>query len=133
MSELSRLPRAELDRIITDPETPILTVSVARALTKAADEGATDKLNFVLERTIGKVKEEVVMQTESLDLQRRQALARAVLANTETAEAAALIARTVAAKRLEAAPKVVEGEVVERADAKEADASGRGTGADPIG
>lgn len=55
ISQLSQLPALELQNIAADPKSSILEVAVASHLLKAPEE--MNSFNFVLERSIGKVKE----------------------------------------------------------------------------
>jgi hypothetical protein len=45
----------ELDEILADPVTPMINKMVAQVIKKAAAEGDQHRLNFLLDRLIGKV------------------------------------------------------------------------------
>lgn len=47
----------ELKAMVEDPETPAMELMIARIIDKALNEGDTARLNFLFDRTIGKVIE----------------------------------------------------------------------------
>lgn len=49
--------KIELEKIMNDPKTPALDLIVVMVLAEAVKTGDEKKLNFILDRTIGKVKE----------------------------------------------------------------------------
>lgn len=55
---------AELQELVDDPDTPAMELMVARIIEQAMREGDTARLNFLFDRTIGKVieKREVALQ-----------------------------------------------------------------------
>lgn len=53
------LSEAELEKRLTDPETPMLEKIVGKIMIEAAKNGDHVKLDFVLNRTIGKVKDQI--------------------------------------------------------------------------
>lgn len=57
MADLLKGDRAKLKAIIEDPTTPMLRLMVASLIQKAITAGDPSILNFLLDRTIGKVKE----------------------------------------------------------------------------
>lgn len=51
------MSREELEAHITNPKSPVLEVAVASVLVKAMTTGEYTGINFVLDRSIGRVKE----------------------------------------------------------------------------
>ncbi len=50
---------SELELAITDPETPAMELMLAKIIKKSAEAGDHFRLNFLLDRTIGKVTEKI--------------------------------------------------------------------------
>jgi hypothetical protein len=59
INKLSRMTKDELAIHLKDPKTPVLEVTLGSIYAKAIKDGDYMRLNFLLDRTIGKVKEEV--------------------------------------------------------------------------
>lgn len=51
---LMQCPKQEVERIASDPDTPIWVASICRALHKDAGRGSMDSLNSIIDRTFGK-------------------------------------------------------------------------------
>ena len=47
----------QIESLVTNPDTPALEVMVARVVCKAIEEGDPGRLNFLFDRTVGKVLE----------------------------------------------------------------------------
>jgi hypothetical protein len=56
LSKFWRMPRAQLQALVQDAETPMGDIALAAILVKAASEGCPVKLSFILDRMVGKVK-----------------------------------------------------------------------------
>jgi len=56
LSKFWRMPRNQLQALVNDPDTTMGDIALAAILVKAASEGCPIKLNFILDRMIGKVK-----------------------------------------------------------------------------
>jgi hypothetical protein len=59
ISKFMAMNRDELTVVVKDPKTPMFEVTVASILTKSLQTGDYTRLNFLLERSIGKVKDEI--------------------------------------------------------------------------
>lgn len=59
INKLSRMTKDELATHLKDPKTPVLEVTLGSIYAKAIKDGDYMRLNFLLDRTIGKVKDEV--------------------------------------------------------------------------
>jgi hypothetical protein len=58
-AEMATATPAEVKAKATDPNVSMLTATIGAILAKAYTQGDPTRLNFVLERTIGKVKEHI--------------------------------------------------------------------------
>jgi len=58
---------AELKKIMLDKTTPSIDLIVIKVITEAIKKGDCSRLSFLLDRTIGKVKEEVGVTVKSID------------------------------------------------------------------
>lgn len=59
ISKYARMSRGELTTVIEDRSTPALNLTICVILAKAMQDGDYTRLNFLLDRSIGKVKENV--------------------------------------------------------------------------
>ena len=59
MGRLAKMTRAELRKIVEDPESNMLDIMIASIMAKAAAEGDPNRLGMLLDRAIGRVKEQV--------------------------------------------------------------------------
>lgn len=59
LAKFGRMSRAEIKDHMADPATPMLELMVGAVVMKAYQHGDQSRLNFILERTIGKVKDQV--------------------------------------------------------------------------
>lgn len=57
----------EMLRALKDPKTPALDLVVLNILTKAITKGDQQRLGFLLDRTIGKVKERIMTENVNLN------------------------------------------------------------------
>jgi hypothetical protein len=57
------LDRNELNERVKDPKTPMLEMMVASIIAQAAQKGDQQRLEFILSRLIGKVKDQLVVTT----------------------------------------------------------------------
>jgi hypothetical protein len=57
VSKYASCSKEELYAIVQDPKTSVLDLTVCSILSKAMSQGDHGRLNFLLDRTIGKVKE----------------------------------------------------------------------------
>lgn len=53
--------KAEISRISSDPKTPLMELLIASIIHKAISQGDERRLNFFLDRLLGKVKDQVEM------------------------------------------------------------------------
>ncbi len=56
LSKMWRMKREELQDLVHDPDTTVGDLTLAAIIVKAAGDGDTVKVNFVLDRMIGKIK-----------------------------------------------------------------------------
>lgn len=63
IGKYTRLTMRKLKEALENPETPCLEKAIAKALQVAVHEGDITKINFILDRTIGKVTEKVEIST----------------------------------------------------------------------
>lgn len=56
------LDRAELQRCLQDPRATMLELAIGTIVAKAAKDGDQIRLNFILDRLIGKVKEQISIE-----------------------------------------------------------------------
>ncbi len=74
LADLMHGDRDKIKAVINDPATPMLRLMVASLIQKAITSGDPAILNFLLDRTIGKVKEQVeIDMTVQHELTRHQA------------------------------------------------------------
>lgn len=59
ISKYARMTRGELTAVIEDRTTPAINITICVILAKAMQDGDYTRLNFLLDRSIGKVKENV--------------------------------------------------------------------------
>lgn len=57
MARFTRLSREELQIVVQNPKSTMLEIMVASVMAKAAKDGDCARLNFLLDRSIGKVKD----------------------------------------------------------------------------
>lgn len=57
------LTKEEAKALVLDPNTPLIEVLIASIVNKAIHQGDERRLNFLLDRLIGKVSEEVSINT----------------------------------------------------------------------
>lgn len=69
MAKFCRLTRDELQGIVQDPKSSMIEITVASILAKAAKDGDYSRLEFLLTRSIGKVKD--VVAHEHVDVVER--------------------------------------------------------------
>lgn len=79
-----RLSKDELEAIIADPGSRMGEVMVAAGMLKAAETGDYSRVEFLLNRTIGKVKDQVEVSAKPYIIERRDG--SQVLLGTETDE-----------------------------------------------
>jgi hypothetical protein len=63
MGRFSAMTRAELQKIVQNEKSTMLEIMVASVMAKAAKDGDATRLQFLLDRTIGRVKEQVEIST----------------------------------------------------------------------
>lgn len=109
MSRMAMLTKAELQKVIESPDTNMLDLMIAKTAMRAADDGDQNRFNFILERTVGKVKDEVRVETDTREhAEARLAFARAVMLDPAAREAAALLAERVAEQKALSLPALPE-------------------------
>lgn len=59
ISKLADMPKDELMEVASNPKTPMLTIMIASVMVHAAKEGDSQRLNFLLDRSIGRVVEKL--------------------------------------------------------------------------
>ncbi len=57
MAKFARHSREQLQAVVQNPKTPMLEIMVASVMAKAAKDGDYSRLDFLLNRSIGKVKD----------------------------------------------------------------------------
>lgn len=62
IAKLGRMDLASLEAHLKDPETTVLDLMVGRIIMKAIREGDHQRLNFLFDRTIGKVLQQVQVE-----------------------------------------------------------------------
>ncbi len=65
ISKCLRMNRLELHNLIQDPKSSVLELSISSGLTSIVKYGDLYKLSFLLDRVIGRIKQEVVVATEA--------------------------------------------------------------------
>lgn len=63
VNRLIWLPRAELRALIENPETPMFEMMLASIVAQAAQKGDQTRLEFILQRILGKVKDQLEVST----------------------------------------------------------------------
>lgn len=118
MSKLAASSMQDVLDIIKDPKSTMLQLMLARTVLKAAEGDLTNTMVF-LDRTIGRVKEELKIVEHSADFDKKIKAMRRVMADPESAGAAKLLAARLSAQRLEdrgvvpAGPETYAGEVLD--------------------
>jgi hypothetical protein len=69
LSNHLRMNRAEISRVIKDPDSRMLDILVASIIAKAVQTGDAARLDFILNRTIGKVKEQIEITDSRVEIQ----------------------------------------------------------------
>lgn len=59
LNRLVHMTPMQLKEILNAPNTPVFEVMIAQIVTKAAQQGDHMRLNFLLDRMVGKVKEHI--------------------------------------------------------------------------
>ena len=67
IEKLSFLSREELQKIVSDPQTPMIELQFASIMAQAAKTGDFSRLNFLMERMVGKVANVNVSATTGLE------------------------------------------------------------------
>lgn len=111
MGRFAKMKKRELRKIAEDEDSGMLEATVAAIFIRASGEGDYNRLNFLLDRTIGKVREEIRIDTSESDLEARARLIRDIMGDPETLAAAEKVASKVAEAKL--LPEVIEAEVIE--------------------
>lgn len=63
LGRLARMSRAQLKEYEDNPNTPMIEVTIAAVIRQAAASGDASRLQFLLDRTIGKVVDKAEVQT----------------------------------------------------------------------
>lgn len=63
INKLLYLDKGQLQEVVRNPETPMLELIAASILAQAAQKGDQQRLEFVLQRMIGKVKDQLEVTT----------------------------------------------------------------------
>ncbi len=71
MGRLSRMTREELEAIVRNPKSTMLEIMSASVIVKAAKEGDSARFSFLLDRTIGRVKEQIEVSAVPYIIERR--------------------------------------------------------------
>lgn len=91
------MTKEEIKRAATDPKTPSLELMIAGLISKAVNEGCQKRLNFLLERLIGKVPTSVDVSGEVKTTSVSDALTK-VMSDPATAKAAMALAEKLSKK-----------------------------------
>lgn len=67
MSKFAHLTREELQKKIQHPDSTMLEITVAAIFARAAKDGDYQRLEFLLQRTVGKVREETEIKFKESD------------------------------------------------------------------
>jgi len=67
MNKFSHLSRAQLEAKVNSPETTMLELMIASVMVRAVKDGDASRLNFLLDRSIGKVKDVVETYNHNFD------------------------------------------------------------------
>lgn len=63
------MSKDQLQEAVQGPDTPMIDIAIASIITKAIEGGCDKRLTFILDRLIGKVKEEIDIKTYMHGLQ----------------------------------------------------------------
>lgn len=63
INRLIYLSRAELRAVIENPDTPMFDITIASIIAQAAQKGDQQRLDFILTRVIGRVKDQIEITT----------------------------------------------------------------------
>lgn len=97
---LSKLEIEQVEKIATDKKTLMLEATVAAIYLRAAKDADPARLNFLLDRAIGKVREEIHIEHDEPDRKAARKFAKEILRDPETFGAASLLATKVANQQL---------------------------------
>jgi hypothetical protein len=61
-ARLINLPKDKISEVLKDPKASMLEITIATILFKAAQNGDHQRLNFILDRTVGKVVERLQLE-----------------------------------------------------------------------
>ena len=67
IGKFCRLDREQLQKIVQNPKSTMLEIMVASVMAKAAKDGDASTLNFLLDRSTGKVKDIAEVHTHNYD------------------------------------------------------------------
>lgn len=59
VSKFAAMSKEELAELLQKPDTPLIEITIGSIFAKAAKEGDYSRFNFLLDRSVGKVKDEV--------------------------------------------------------------------------
>ena len=66
MARFCRLSRDALQAVVEDPKSTMIEITVASILARAAKDGDYSRLEFLLSRSIGKVKDVILHEQEAV-------------------------------------------------------------------
>ena len=66
MARFCRLSRDALQAVVQDPKSTMIEITVASILARAAKDGDYSRLEFLLSRSIGKVKDVILHEQEAV-------------------------------------------------------------------
>lgn len=67
LGKFATMTRDELQKVMQDSKTPMIEIMIAAVIIKAAKDGDYSRLDFLLSRSIGKVKDEIEQTIKSID------------------------------------------------------------------
>lgn len=97
---LAKMPKDKVAMLVADPTAPMLEVTVAAIFLKAATDACPARLNFLLDRAIGKVREELHVEVDEPDRKAQRRFAKEILNDPACFGAASLLATKVAEQQL---------------------------------
>jgi hypothetical protein len=66
LGKFATMTRDQLQDVATDPKSSMIEIMIASIMVKAAKEGDYARLDFLLTRSIGKVKDELELQARTI-------------------------------------------------------------------
>lgn len=97
---MSKKTKAEIVALIANEKATILEITCAQIFLKALESGDAGRMGFLMERMVGKVKDELVVSTPDQDEAESRRFSEEILGDPKVLDAAEAIATKVSQQQL---------------------------------